>query len=67
MVAWLMDLPLYWAKILGTIFFASVIIWALTRPKEFIFRGAPDRQRWRDLRLWAAVILVVQIILYIKY
>ncbi|MCK4304619.1 MAG: hypothetical protein KAY24_10320 [Candidatus Eisenbacteria sp.] len=67
MVAWFMDIPLFWAKILGTIFFVSVIIWALMRPKEYIFRGAPDRKRWRDLRIWAAVILVVQIILYIKY
>lgn len=67
MTEWLADVPLYWAKILGTIFFVSVIVWALKRPKEYIFKGAPDRKRWRDLRIWAAIILIVQILLYIQY
>ena len=67
MTDWLKDLPLYWAKVMGTLFFLSVIIWALTRPKDYIFKGAPDRKIWRDLRLWAVVILIVQIALYIGF
>lgn len=67
MMEWLSDLPLYWAKIVGTVFFVCVIIWALTRPKDYVFRGAPDRKLWRDLRLWAVVVLVVQIVLYMRF
>lgn len=67
MAEWLANLPLYWAKIIGTVFFVCVIVWALTRPKDYIFRGAPDRRMWRDLRLWAVVILLVQIIVYIGF
>ncbi len=67
MIEWLKDLPLYWAKITGTIFFITIIIWAWTRPKDYIFKGAPDKKVWRDLRLWAVVVLTVQIILYITF
>jgi len=67
MTEWLADIPLYWAKIIGTIFFVSVMIWALTRPKDYIFQGAPDRRIWRDLRLWGAAVLSVQIIVYIAF
>lgn len=67
MAEWLADLPLYWAKIMGTVFFVYVIIWALTRPKDYIFQGASNRRIWRDLRLWAVVILLVQIIIYVGF
>jgi len=66
-VEWLDNLPLYWAKIVGTVFFVCVIIWALTRPKAYIFKGAPDMKMWRDLRLWAVVILIVQIVIYARF
>ena len=67
MIEWLNDLPLYWAKIIGTVFFVCVIVWAVTRPKNYIFQGAPNGRIWRDLRLWAAVILLVQIIIYMGF
>ncbi len=67
MIEWLEDLPLYWAKIIGTLFFLLVIVWAFTRPKEYIFRGAPDGKAWRDLRIWAVVILIIQVFLYIGF
>ena len=67
MVEWLKDLPLYWAKIIGTVFFLSVMIWAVLRPKAYIFKGAPDSKLWRDLRLWAVVVLIVQIMLYVGF
>ena len=64
---WLESVPLYWAKILGTIFFLCVIVWALTRPRAYIYRGAPDTKRWRDLRIWAVIILMVQIVIYLQF
>lgn len=67
MIEWLTDLPLYWAKIMGTIFFVSVMIWALTKPTGYIFQGAPDGRIWRDLRLWAVAVLLFQIIIYLTF
>ena len=67
MIHWLESVPLYWAKIIGTLFFLSAIAWVLFRPKAYIYRGAPDKKAWRDLRVWAVVILVVQIIIYLGF
>lgn len=36
----------------------------LRQKEAWIFRGAPDRARWRDLRLWACVILLPYVLLY---
>jgi hypothetical protein len=63
----LQNIPLVWAKYIAVIFFVAMIIWALLLPKEYILKGAPDRKPWRDLRVWAVIILIVQIILYIKF
>ena len=67
MIHWLEGIPLVWAKVIGMLFFVSVIVWAVLRPRAYIFRGAPDKKVWRDLRIWAVVVLVVQIILYLKF
>lgn len=61
------NIPLVWAKYIATIFFVLMIVWSLFLPKEYILKGAPDRKGWRDLRIWAVIILIVQIILYIRF
>jgi hypothetical protein len=33
-------------------------------PRDYVYLGAPDRERWRDLRLWAAVIVGVYVLIY---
>lgn len=63
----LQNIPLIWAKYIAGIFFIAMIVWVMVLPKEYIFKGAPDKKGWRDLRIWAAIILIVQIILYIKF
>lgn len=61
-----------WAAGLGAVqirlcflaFFAAVALFALFQDREYVYLGAPDRGRWRDLRLWALAILAVQAALY---
>jgi hypothetical protein len=67
MYQWLTDLPLYWGKVIAIAGFAGMIIWAWLRPKSFIFMGAPDKRWWRDLRIWATVLLLIQIIIYASF
>ncbi|MDD2890972.1 MAG: hypothetical protein PHE49_10105 [bacterium] len=67
MMQWLSGLSSIWVKGIATAFFLLMIIWAILLPKEYIFKGAPDKKLWRDLRLWAVIVLVVQIIIYIKF
>jgi hypothetical protein len=64
MFEWIHDLPLYCATILTVILFAAIILWAVTRPKDYIYSEAPDRKLWRDLRVWATLIMVIQIAIY---
>jgi heme A synthase len=67
MAQWLHSIPLSCAKYIAGAFFVLIIVWAISRPKEYILKGSPDRKWWRDLRLWAAIILVVQIVLYAAF
>jgi len=67
MYEWLAGLPLYWGKVIAVTGFAGMIIWTWLRPKSFIFHDAPDKRRWRDLRIWATVLLLIQIIIYLSF
>jgi hypothetical protein len=59
------SIPLRWVKLLTVIGFAAIagVVWLVGR--ETIFEGAGDRKWWRDLRLWTAVIMVTQVVIYI--
>ncbi|MDP6538239.1 MAG: hypothetical protein QF410_01705 [Planctomycetota bacterium] len=38
--------------------------WVVFVPERVVYADAPDRRRWRDLRLWALVIVVPYVLLY---
>ena len=58
------DLPLRAANAGEVILFIIVLIVTWIIPKSFIFSGAPDTRRWRDLRIWATVLIMVQFVIY---
>jgi hypothetical protein len=45
-------------------FFAAVALATMLLPREFVFRGAPDRRWFRDLRWWALAITLPYILIY---
>ena len=63
----LASLSLEWGKVIAIFAFVGVAAWAWMRPRRFIFQGAPDTSRWRDLRVWASILLAVQIIIYLSF
>lgn len=67
MSEWLHGIPLGWARVLAVILFGGTIVWAWFRPREYIFRGAPTQRRWRDLRIWATILMLIQIFLYLRF
>lgn len=67
MAEWFSGIPLFWGKIIAVVGFAGMVVWAWFRPKSFIFQDAPDGRRWRDLRIWASVLMVIQICLYLSF
>lgn len=58
-------IPLAWARVIVAAFLASAGIWALTLKRDYVYLGAPDQARWRDLRLWAVCFLVPFIVVYL--
>ena len=67
MTEWLESLPLVLGKYIAALFFVGMIVWAWFRPGKYIYEGAPDKSRWRDLRIWATVFLGIQVVLYIIF
>lgn len=53
-----------WVAIFSAIGFLIIaaVVW-LVHGKT-VFEGAPDRKRWRDIRLWTVVVMVAQAIIY---
>ena len=64
---WLASLPLWWGKVIAVAFFLAIAVWAWRRPRSYIYSDAPDAHRWRDLRPWASLLMVVQTLLYLAF
>lgn len=64
MFEWIHSMPVWSAKIGAVMIFGGVILFTWTLPKQFIYLGAPNGALWRDLRLWATVLVAFQIVIY---
>lgn len=62
---WLGSLPMWVATASVVALYAIAVIWVWTLRREFVFRGAPDRRGWRDLRIWATLIVVPYVAIYL--
>ncbi len=63
----LSGIPLYWGVIVTVILYLGIALWAVLRPRKYIYEGAPNKARWRDLRIWAVVLAGVQILIHIVW
>lgn len=41
--------------------------WVWTIRRDFIYRGAPDRAAWRDLRWWTLLALLPYVVIYLFF
>lgn len=64
---WLNNLPIAWGKFLVILAFIAPLVFALTMKKHYIYAGASDNARWRNLKLWVLVIVVVQVAVYLYF
>lgn len=60
-------LPLWVGTVAAVSLFIIAGIWVWSLRKAFIYRGAPDMARWRDLRIWATLLLVPYIAVYLIF
>lgn len=61
------ELPVAWANYVSIVgfLFLGVVVWMI--PRHLIYRGSPDQSRWRDIRVWATVLIVIQLVLYLTF
>ena len=59
-----MELPVAWANYLSMAGFAFLALFVWLIPRRLILSEAPDASRWRDIRVWATALIVLQIGLY---
>jgi uncharacterized membrane protein YeiB len=60
-------LPMWVAQVcaIGLFVIAGAAVCVLRR--RFVYIGAPDQQRWRDLRIWSLLLLLPYIFVYVVW
>ena len=61
------DLPVVWANYISIagFVFLGLLVWVITKP--LIYIDASDQAKWRDIRVWATVLIVFQVTLYMMF
>lgn len=62
---WLASLPMSVALGCAVGLYVAAVIWVWTLRREFIYLGAPDQKKWRDLRIWATLVVVPYVLIYV--
>jgi len=61
---WLSSLPTPWANTITMVMFGVLLIILWSFPKNLILGDAPDQAKWRDLRWWGTLLIVLQLGIY---
>ena len=67
MLEYLAYITLAQVKGITIILILLLVAWVWRRPRKYILNEAPDNAWWRDLRLWASGVLVLQICVYLYF
>lgn len=59
--------PVAWALPLSFLCFLLLLALVWTIPASVVRRGAPDEARWRDLRIWATALVLLQLGIYVAF
>ncbi len=62
---WLGGLPMWVALACAIGLYAVALIWVWFLRRDFVFRGAPDKRWWRDLRIWATLVTIPYVLVYL--
>ncbi len=61
---WLSSLPMGVAQAAVISLFLVVGCWVWTLRRSYVYLGAPSQARWRDLRIWATLLLLPYVAVY---
>ena len=60
-------LPMWSVKVLVIGIFVALAVWALSLSKDYSYQGSEDRPAWKDVRIWAVVVIGLEIIPYLFF
>jgi len=60
-------LPLWLVKAGVIGMFAGLAGWAFSLPADYIYSGVEDKRGWKDVRVWAGVVIGLEIIPYLFF
>lgn len=63
-MAWLSELPVWWANIVTVALFGAIAVGCFAVPRRRFMADAPDQAHWRDIRWWALVLIAFQLGIY---
>lgn len=61
---WCNDIPEFWARVFIIMAFYIPFFFALTMKKSYFYKGAESKRKWRDLRYWILILVLVQTAIY---
>lgn len=64
---WLLDLPMGVVKYIVLLAFIVPLVFALILPRQYIYLGAPDQKKWRNLKWWILGLVIVQTGIYLTF
>lgn len=64
MIEWLQTAPVWWGNVLTQVLFVLIALAVFAVPRRVFMSDAPDQSRWRDVRFWALVLIVLQLGIY---
>lgn len=61
---WAAGIGDFGARVLIIAAFIVPLVFALSMKKAYIMKGSSDKKRWRDLRIWILMLVVIQSLIY---
>lgn len=64
---WFNEMPIYIARIIVLFAFLVPLIFAFALPRAYIYLGAPDQKKWRNLKWWILALILIQLTIYLVF
>ena len=62
---WAHGMSVSTARVFFLGFFALVALFGASFSRAYVYRGAEDEARWRDLRIWVIGIMAIPAVIYL--
>lgn len=64
---WLLDIPMNVVKYIVLLAFIVPLVFALILPRQYIYLGAKDQKKWRNLKWWILALVLIQAGIYLTF